>query len=387
MLIKNGLLFAAGSFRPLDISFGETINRIAENLTDKNVIDATGCYVVPGFVDIHIHGANGTDFCDARVDSIENTALFLAQKGVTSYCPTTMAYDEETLSKILSTYKEYNLKPNPKASCTVGINLEGPFLAKNKKGAHEEKYIIPPDYRLLKRLDKISGKAIRFVDMAPEADGAMEFIKKASEEFTVSLAHTNADYDLSLKAYENGAGHLTHLFNAMTPFTHRQPGVIGAAADKAKFAELICDGIHVHPAAVRMAFSIFGYNRICLISDCIRAGGLSDGDYSLGGQAVKVSKGKATLSDGTIAGSATVLSDCLKKAVEFGIPLEHAITAASVNPAKACGIFHKTGSLTTGKNADILILDNKLNVKCVFIKGQQIKQYEVKHESNQCSRL
>ena len=250
--------------------------------------------------------------------------------------------------------------------------MEGPFLSENKKGAHDEKYLQSPDFNMLERLNKASGENIAFVDIAPELLGAIDFIKTASKKYTVSLAHTNADYDLAVEAYENGASHLTHLYNAMTAFSHRAPGVIGAAADKATFAEIISDGIHVHPSGVRMAFNIFGYQRICLISDCIRAGGLADGDYSLGGQGVKVYGGKATLADGTIAGSATTLNLCLKKAVSFGIPLEQAITAASINPAKACKIFDETGSLSVGKNADILVLDNNLNVKAVFIKGRLV---------------
>lgn len=374
MIIKNGLLFKDnGAFHKADIAFSDKIDSIGATISGESTFDAADCYVIPGFIDIHVHGVNGSDFCDASEKDIKNISSYLAQNGVTSFCPTSMAFDEKILSDIFSCLNDYCKKPCTGGSNIAGINMEGPFLARDKRGAHDEKFIQPPDYDMLQRLNAVSGERIKLVDIAPETAGAQEFIKKASRDYVVSLAHTNADYETAMTAYENGATHLTHLFNAMTPINHRNPGVIGAAADKAKFVELICDGIHVSPSVVRMAFNIFSDDRICLISDCIRAGGLKDGDYSLGGQPVKVDNGKATLADGTIAGSATPLHIAVKRAVEFGIDMEKAIKCATHNPAKAIGIFDKTGSLTVGKNADIVVLDKNFKIKAVFIGGKKIK--------------
>ena len=232
---------------------------------------------------------------------------------------------------------------------------------------------------MFRRLQKKAEGLIRFCDIAPETDGAMDFIRELKDEVRISLAHTTADYDTAREAFIHGARHVTHLFNAMPPFSHRAPGVIGAAAENPDvIAELICDGIHIHPSAVRAAFRLFGDERICLISDSMMATGLSDGEYTLGGQAVTVRGNLATLADGTIAGSVTNLMDCLRTAVQkMGIPLEDAVRCASLNPAKAIGVDALYGSIEAGKKGDVVLLRKDLSLAGVIKDGVCIRQTEV----------
>ena len=206
--------------------------------------------------------------------------------------------------------------------------MEGPFISKHKKGAQDDTYIIPSDVELFHRFQRAAEGLVKFIAVAPEVEGALAFVDRVKDEAVVSLAHTNADYDEALAAFQRGASHAVHLFNAMPPFGHREPGVVGAVADSHHVtAELICDGIHIHPSVVRAAFKILGENRIILISDSMRAAGMPDGTYTLGGQAVQVTRGRAVLvSSGALAGSASNLMECMKTSVkEMGIPLETAV--------------------------------------------------------------
>ena len=257
----------------------------------------------------------------------------------------------------------------------VGIHLEGPFLNAAKKGAQNGAYLHDPDAAMLERLQAAAAGCVRLVTIAPEQPGAMEFIHAAADMgIAVSLGHTTADYDTAKAALEAGADHATHLYNAMPPLAHRDPGVVGAAFDDPKtFAELICDGIHIHPAVVRATFRLFGPERMLLISDTMRAAGMPDGDYTLGGLAVAVKGPLCTLADGTIAGSATDLMACLRTAVSFGIPLADAVRAASYNPARSIGIEGRVGTLDAGKEASLVLLDQKdLSIREILFKGQAV---------------
>ena len=255
----------------------------------------------------------------------------------------------------------------------VGIHLEGPFLAAAKKGAQNGAWLRDPDVALLRHLKECSQGLVKLVSLAPELEGAMDFIRGVKDEVSVSLAHTTANYDTAMAAFEAGANHVTHLYNAMPPFAHRDPGVIGAAADsKGAYVEIICDGVHVHPAVIRATFRMMGRERMVLVSDTMRAAGMPDGEYTLGGQAVFVKGNRAELADGTLAGSVTDLMNCMKTAVSFGIPLEDAVMAAAVNSAKSIGIYDRVGSLDVGKDANVVVLDKDLNLKAVLFRGELV---------------
>ena len=371
MQIKNGLVFCEDfALREGDV-YTES-DRISEPNNQAEVLDAAGCIVAPGFIDIHIHGANGTDFCDSTRDAHANIARYLASAGVTSYLGTTMAMKKTVLLEMMRSANEFMDNPVEDGAIMRGINLEGPFASLEKKGAMDPNNLIDPDYDFFLELNEASGGRIRLNDVAPEKPGALDFIALTSEICVVSLHHSNADYDLAKEAFLRGASHVTHLYNAMSSFSHRAPGLIGAAADYASSVELICDGHHVHPAAIRVAFSIFGEDRVCLISDAMMACGMADGVYVLGGQRVTVKDGLVTLDDGTIAGSATPLTESFRRAVvNFGIPLESALRAASANPARVLGMQDEIGSVAVGKRADLTLLDAEtLEVRHVVLGGK-----------------
>ena len=347
------------------------IKKIALTGDDESSADDV-LYAIPGLVDIHFHGCMGADLCDAEHDTIGILAEYEAGQGVTTICPATMTMPVEELRKIMANIGAYR---GDSGAHFAGVNMEGPFISPANKGAQAAENIIPCDAVLFRELNKMSGGRIRLVDIAPEEPGAMEFIEAVRDEVVVSIAHTAADYDTAMAAFQKGANHVTHLFNAMMPFHHRNPGVQGAAADAGAYVELICDGVHIHPAMVRAVFRLFGSDRVCLISDSMRAAGLEDGEYTLGGQAVTVRGKRAVLADGGLAGSVTNLMNCLRTAVlEMGIPLEQAVQSATETPARSIGIFDRCGSIAPGKQADIVLLDRELNIRQVFVGGRAIVQ-------------
>lgn len=332
-------------------------------------------YILPGLVDIHFHGCAGYDLCDGTVASLQGMAHYELSHGITTVCPATMTLSEEQLTNICAvcaSAPETEMYPEGilLGDILQGIYLEGPFLSVRKKGAQNSAYIRKPDIKILTRLQQASRGLIKIVAVAPETEGAMECIREGKEAFCFSIAHTCADYDTARRAIEAGARHVTHLYNAMPPFTHREPGVVGAAAEACGVtAELICDGIHIHPSVVRSTFKLFGAERIVLISDSMRAAGMGDGTYMLGGQDVYVKGNLATLADGTIAGSVTNLYDCMLTAIRMGVPPEEAVRASTLNPAAAIGIDTECGSLREGKKADVLITDRDFCLKEVIKSG------------------
>ena len=366
MIIKGGKVFQEdGSFleQALYINDHRLVDK-AEYQDDGKVIDAEGLLVLPGLVDIHSHGAAGEDFSDGNPEGLKKILQYEKRCGITSYCPTSMTFPKERLRQIFASIKGAQTEEGAKV---VGINMEGPFLDPAKKGAHVEKWIAAPDVAFVRELNQDADGLVRLVTLAPNMDGAEEFIKEMHEEVCISLGHTAADYDCASRAMKRGAHHVTHLYNAMQPFGHRAPGLIGAAMDDPEcMVELICDGYHIHPSAIRAAFRMFGPERVILISDSMRATGMKNGTYELGGQEVTVKDRKAVLKDGTLAGSATNLYGCMCKAVEFGIPLEQAIMAATANPARSIGIFDRVGSIRIGKQADLLLVSENLELKRVI---------------------
>lgn len=345
-------------------------DRISSAPPSADACDMSGLYAVPGLVDLHFHGCMGYDFCDGTHEAISAIARYQAQNGIAAICPATMSYPEEKLAQIAETAASY--VPRSKDAALVGINMEGPFLSMGKRGAQNGSYLHAPDAAMFRRLQQKAGGLFKICNIAPEVEGAMETIEALASEVRLSIAHTEADYETACEAFRRGARQVAHLYNAMPPLSHRAPGVIGAAADNDEVSvELIVDGVHLHPSVVRTTFKLFA-GRVILISDSIMATGLEDGEYSLDGQAVMVRDGCATLHDGTIAGSAINLLDCVRAAVGMGIPLGEAICAASTNPARALGISHDYGTLEPGKLANILLLDDELNVHSVILRGQII---------------
>lgn len=369
MIIKNGTVYTEeGSFEKKDILIEEEfISNISQN---NEVIDAEGLYVIPGLTDIHFHGCVGYDFCDGTEEAVKAMAAYEAANGVTSICPATMTLGDGELEKIFKNAASYDSK---EGAVLVGINMEGPYLSEAKKGAQNGRFLHKPDAEHFRKMQYLSGGLIKLVSLAPEEPGAMDFIEEVNKEVIVSIAHTTANYDIASEAFQKGASHVTHLCNAMPPFSHREPGVVGAAFDaEHSHVELISDGIHINPSVIRATFQLFGDDRVILISDSMMATGLKDGEYALGGQPVTVRGTLATLKDGTIAGSATNLMECMKKAISFGIKPESAVKAAAVNPAKCIGIYDKFGSISIGKYANLVLMDKDFNVLKVILKGKEV---------------
>ena len=373
MLFKIANLFLDGRFR--HGSFRVEDGRFAEILPDtpaEDGIDLASQYVIPGLVDVHTHGNSGADFSDGDYDGLVKMARYLAQNGVTSFAPASMTLPYDVLETAYKT--AVRLRNEQPSGCArlMGIQMEGPFFSEKKKGAQNAVYLRNPDFDAFKRLYDVSEGLIRITDVAAELPGAVAFTRQAAKLCTVSIAHTNCTYEEAAAVFDAGARHLTHLYNAMPGIHHRQPGPIGAASEREGVAaELICDGQHVHPSAVRMAFRLFP-GRICLISDALRCCGMPDGQYTLGGQDVWLQNGAAHLADGTLAGSATILYDCMRKAVEFGIPKEQAILSATLIPAREIGRENEIGSITVEKLADFVICDDRLNRKSVWLCGKAL---------------
>ena len=338
-----------------------------------DAVDLHGAYVIPGLLDIHTHGNSGADYSDGNWDDYVRMARYSARNGITSIAPTTLTLPYETLAAAFAT--AYRMADERPAGCAVvrGAHMEGPFFSEKKKGAQNAAYLREPDFEAFSKLFAAGNGIVRIVDVAPELPGAAEFVREASRLCTVSIAHTDASYDDAVCAIEAGVTHLTHLYNAMPGIHHRKPGPIGAGSERDNVAaELICDGQHVHPSAVRMAFKLFP-GRICLISDALRCCGMPDGQYTLGGQDVWLENNLARLADGTIAGSATNLYLCMQKAISFGIPMEQAIRSATIIPARQIGREAEIGSIEPGKLADFVVCAPDLTPKAVYLGGEIVE--------------
>ena len=373
MILKNAEVFN-GDFEKIraDVKIdGEKISKIG-NFSSEDGLDLTGLVVMPGLIDMHIHGCGGADTGDATPEALETMSQTLVKNGVTSFCPASMTLSFEELTKIFANIDA--MKDKVGGAYIHGANMEGPYIAMSKKGAQNPLYVRNPDKEEFKKLYEGCNGAIRVVDIAPECDGGDEFIKEIQPICPVSIAHTDAGYDEAVHAIELGVRHITHLFNAQSGLHHRKPGVVGAAFDVGRAngvrAELICDGFHIHPATLRIAFREMGEDGTVIISDSMKAAGCPDGDYDLGGQPVYVRDGKALLADGTIAASTSNVYKELKNVISFGIPEKQAVNSATINPAKAIRVDDKTGSIEEGKLADILVVDKDYNIKLVIVKGE-----------------
>lgn len=375
MFYKNARIFTSdfqfhhGAFEVKDGYFGE----ILPETVPEDAIDLGGATVIPGLIDVHNHGNSNKDLSDGDYEGLKAMAQHLLRCGITSFAPASMTLPYETLSTAYAVARRVADEAEEGCSRLLGIHMEGPYFSEKKKGAQNGKYLKNPDFEGFKKLYDDCGGLIRIVDLAPELPGAVEFIEQAKKLCTVSVAHTDSGYDHARAAFEAGATHLTHLYNAMPSIHHRKPGVIPAASENKNVrAELICDGLHAHPSCVRLAFKMFGGDRIVMISDALRCCGMPDGKYSLGGQTVTLCGGIARLDDGTIAGSASNLYECLVNTISFGIAEEDAVRSATYNPACAIGADDKVGSIATGKLADFLVCSADYKEKRVFQSGKEI---------------
>jgi len=336
------------------------------------VIDAGNGFVVPGFIDIHVHGGGGSDIMDGKYEAVKQVATTHSRFGTTAFLPTTMTMSKDKIIRSLKSVHEAFIKGTGAAEI-LGINLEGPYINPEKKGAQKEKDIKRPSTREFLEFNQASGNLIRIVTIAPEMPGAIDLIRWLHKKGIIaSVGHSNATYKQVQEGILAGLSHVTHTFNAMRGFNHREPGVVGAALSSPKLIlEMIADGIHLHPVAMKILIKIKEMGKIVLITDAMRAAGKPEGTYNLGGQEVTVTRGQARLKDGTLAGSVLTMDKAVCNMIDkVGVSLTEAIQMATANPARCLGVESKKGSLEPGKDADIVILNKKLKVELTMVKGK-----------------
>ena len=376
MFYKNARIYCSdfafriGAFEVADGKFGAVL----PDVLPEDAVDLQGATVIPGLIDIHSHGNSGADFSDGDYEGLKAMAAYYAKVGVTSFAPASMTLPYDVLAKAFANAKKLNREAPAGLSVLRGIQMEGPYFSYAKRGAQNPDYLMEPDFAGFKKLYDDCDGLVRIVDIAPELPGAAEFVAKAKNLCTVSIAHTDADYEHAKSAVDAGVTHLTHLYNAMPGIHHRNPGVIPACVENETVrAEIICDGYHIHPASVRLAFTMFK-NRMILISDSGRCAGQPEGyRFDLGGQMAEIRGGVAKLAGSeTIACSASNLWECFRNVLRWGIPEEEAVRAATYNPACAIGADKVVGSIETGKIADFLVYDQNFGNKRVFLAGVEL---------------
>ncbi|WIF94134.1 N-acetylglucosamine-6-phosphate deacetylase [Caminicella sporogenes] len=333
-----------------------------------HLIDVNGNYISPGFIDIHIHGAGGSDTMDGTLNSIENISRTLVKTGVTSFLATTMTMSKKVIYGVLDTVRKA-VNTDFKGAKVLGAHLEGPFISEKYKGAQNAKYIVSPDYDFVKGYTDI----IKIITLAPEMDIEFKFIKKikeTGENIVLSVGHSNATYEECINSIKEGISHGTHIFNAMSPMHHRMPGVVGAVLNSDVTCEIIADKIHVHPAIFQLLLKTKDIDKIILITDSMRAGAMKEGIYELGGQKVIVKDGQARLENNTLAGSVLTMNSAVKNFMEHtDINIQNVIKLATINPARVIGIDDKKGSLHEGKDADIVVFDKNFDIYLTVVEG------------------
>lgn len=351
---------------------------------DIEIVDAKGNYVSPGFIDIHIHGTGGHDVMDATPEALETIGQIISRSGVTAFLPTTMTQSKEQILQAFSSVKQHmkNQKQTPiRGARILGIHMEGPFISSEYKGAQDASYIVNPDFKLVEEYLN----QIKVITIAPETLGGIEFIRRITQESSTicSMGHTNATYEEAMEGIHAGIKSATHLFNAMTPLHHRDPGAVGAVLNSDVYFELIADTIHSHPAMFSLMADIKGANRMILVTDAMRATCMKCGQYDLGGQTVTVTETSARLPDGTLAGSVLQMNQAIKNVVEHTkYNLATVVGMASENPARLIGCFEERGSIAVEKYADVILFDKTYTILSTYVEGKLQFEKESKDENN-----
>jgi N-acetylglucosamine-6-phosphate deacetylase len=345
--------------------------KIVDIISQNEFGKAYGNYISPGFIDLHIHGSNNSDVMDSTEEALVNISKTISKTGVTGFLPTTMTMDRENILKALENIR-INKERMYDGAKILGVHLEGPFISKKYKGAQSSENIIAPEYYLIENYADI----IKIITYAPEEDEDFKFTDKicsCHKDIVLSIGHTDATYDISMEAIKKGVKHITHLFNAMPGFHHRNPGVLGAAFNTDVSCELIADNIHVSPENYNIILKLKGKNKLVLVTDSMRASFLKNGKYNLGGQEVWVDGNSARLKDGTLAGSVLKLNNAVKNIYEKAdIDLINSILLVTLNPAKVIGIDDKKGSIKKGKDSDFVIIDKNFEVLKTIVGGKVV---------------
>ena len=374
MIIKGGkVLNDSFEFIDADIVINDEIIEKIGSADGDDVIDASGFYVVPGFIDTHMHSAVGKTFIDFDDETYEKITAFEAKNGTTSLVPAISAAPKAKLFKCIEYMKGLSEREDEGCAKVYGMHLEGPFFAEKYKGAHLPENIRDTDPDEFDEYVKAAGDCLKIITLAPELPNADEVIRHAVKAgVVVSIGHTNATYNQVCHAVELGATQATHLFNAMSPLNHRNPGTVGGILLSGAKPEIICDFFHVHKDVVKMVYDIKGADNINMITDSELGTGFADGEYEVNGRKIIIKNRETYTEDGTIAGGSTCMIDGVRNLVSVGIPLEDACKMASKNPAESVKIYDKVGSITEGKVADLVILDKDLNIKRVILRGKAL---------------
>ncbi len=371
VIINGKIITRSGIVENKVLVFNETIQHIQEEVpTDCHIIDAKGMYIAPGLIDVHVHGSCGADTMDQTKEAIEVISSGISKNGVTSFLPTTMTMSQEDIYGALDIIR-LCMNQSLNGAKVLGAHMEGPFINAIYKGAQSDNYIVKPRYEFIENYTDV----IKLVSYAPEMDENYSFTKAVKEktDITLSIGHTNATYNQAKEAFKCGCSHVTHLFNAMTPLNHREPGVVGAALTSDVFTELIADTIHVNPQLFQFVLDNKGKHKMVLITDSMRAGCMKDGVYDLGGQAVYVKDGAARLESGNLAGSVLTLNKAVYNFFKnTNLTIDESIHMASLNPATSIGIANRKGSLEIGKDADISIFDEEMNCYLTIVEGREV---------------